>query len=261
MAAHGVVHHANAKQAVPMQLATRRNSGFVLPTMLLEDGHRDELALKCRRWSMYARTTPPSMFKTCLIVLGIVAAASAIPVPGLISDALMVNASSGYNPGAAVAYAKANCNSGQGLCAEFASRSMAAGGAGNPVITWVPDLVDVRPCVTLLNARILHSRSPTVDDQERLENDRVPVLRPRWLRRHLRRDFLRQRPRSLLSRRRPYLPAQPRPLQVVLPSCCFLSVSFASFFLSKLSDPTSHASASFSTSGDWGTHRVYCYGC
>jgi hypothetical protein len=91
-----------------------------------------------------------SMFKSCLIVLGIVAAASAIPVPALISDALMVNVSSGYNPGAAVAYAKANCNSGQGLCAEFASRSMAAGGAGNPVITWVPDLVNVRPCVRLL---------------------------------------------------------------------------------------------------------------
>ena len=84
------------------------------------------------------------MIKICLIVLGFVAAASAIPIPGAISDALMVNASSGYNPGAAVAYAKANCNNGQGLCAEFASRSMAAGGAGNPIITWVPDLVNVR---------------------------------------------------------------------------------------------------------------------
>ena len=84
------------------------------------------------------------MIKICLIVLGFVAAASAIPIPGAISDALMVNASSGYNPGAAVAYAKGNCNNGQGLCAEFASRSMAAGGAGNPIITWVPDLVNVR---------------------------------------------------------------------------------------------------------------------
>jgi hypothetical protein len=90
-----------------------------------------------------------SMFKTCLIVLGLIAAASAISIPGYISDAPMVNVSSGYNPGAAVAYAKANCNSGQGLCAEFASRCMAAGGAGNPVITWVPDLVTVRFCVHL----------------------------------------------------------------------------------------------------------------
>ena len=85
-----------------------------------------------------------SMIKSSLILLGFIAVASAIPIPGPISDALMVNASSGYNPGAAVAYAKANCNSGQGLCAEFASRSMAAGGAGNPIITWVPDLVNVR---------------------------------------------------------------------------------------------------------------------
>ena len=90
------------------------------------------------------------MIKSWFIVLGLIAAASAIPVPALISDAIMVNASSGYNPGAAVTYAKANCGSSQGLCAEFASRSMAAGGAGNPVITWVPDLVTVRRAVALL---------------------------------------------------------------------------------------------------------------
>ena len=84
------------------------------------------------------------MIKSCLVVFSLVAVACAIPIPGPISDASIVNATSGYNPGAAVSYAKANCNSGQGLCAEFASRSMAAGGAGNPIITWVPDLVNVR---------------------------------------------------------------------------------------------------------------------
>ena len=53
-----------------------------------------------------------------------------------------------------------------------------------------------------------------VDDVSRLENDRNPMLRPRWLRRHLRRDFRGQRPRRLLGGRGPHLPAQPRPLQV-----------------------------------------------
>jgi hypothetical protein len=86
------------------------------------------------------------MIKSCFIVLGLIAAAAAIPLPELITDDIMVN-SSAYNPSAAVAYAKANCGSGPGLCAEFASRAMAAGGAGNPVITWVPDLVNVYCCL------------------------------------------------------------------------------------------------------------------
>jgi hypothetical protein len=86
-----------------------------------------------------------SMFKSYLIVLGLIAAAAAIPlnqpVPDIVSDALMFNAFLGaWNPAAAVSYAKTNCGSGPGLCAEFASRAIAAGGAGNPVITWVPTL-------------------------------------------------------------------------------------------------------------------------
>ena len=89
------------------------------------------------------------MIKSYLIVLCLAAAAAAIPlnepVPDIVSDALMFNASLGaWNPAAAVSYAKANCGSGPGLCAEFASRAIAAGGAGNPVITWVPTLQSVR---------------------------------------------------------------------------------------------------------------------
>jgi hypothetical protein len=49
-----------------------------------------------------------------------------------------------------VAYANSNCNGGQGLAAEFVSRAMSAGGAGNPVITWVPDLVKVLLLLLLL---------------------------------------------------------------------------------------------------------------
>jgi hypothetical protein len=82
------------------------------------------------------------MFKSYLIVLGLVAAAVAIPlnqpVPDIVSDALMFNASLGaWNPAAAVSYAKANCGSGPGL-------AIAAGGAGDPVITWVPTLQSTR---------------------------------------------------------------------------------------------------------------------
>jgi hypothetical protein len=96
------------------------------------------------------------MFKSYLIVLGFVAAAAAIPlnepVPDIVSDALMFNASLGaWNPAAAVSYAKANCGSGPGLCAEFASRAIAAGGAGNPVITWVPTLQSVRALFSFCN--------------------------------------------------------------------------------------------------------------
>ncbi len=89
------------------------------------------------------------MLNSCLIVLGFIAAVTAIPlnepIPDIESEALMLNASFGaWNPAAAVSYAKANCGSGPGLCAEFASRAIAAGGAGNPVITWVPTLQSVR---------------------------------------------------------------------------------------------------------------------
>ncbi len=64
----------------------------------------------------------------------------------------MFNASLGaWNPAAAVSYAKANCGSGPGLCAEFASRAIAAGGAGNPVITWVPTLQSVRALFSFCN--------------------------------------------------------------------------------------------------------------
>jgi hypothetical protein len=102
------------------------------------------------------------MFKSYLIVLGLVAAAAAIPlnqpVPDIVSDALMFNASMGaWNPAAAVSYAKANCGSGPGLCAEFASRAIAAGGAGNPVITWVPTLQSVRALFSFTTASALRA--------------------------------------------------------------------------------------------------------
>ena len=96
------------------------------------------------------------MFKLCLIALGLLAAATAIPLPAIDSGDLLPNVSSfdddlllnvssfAYNPTAAVAYARANCASGPGLCAEFASRAMAAGGAGNPIMPRVVDLIAVR---------------------------------------------------------------------------------------------------------------------
>jgi hypothetical protein len=73
------------------------------------------------------------------------------PVSASSINVVWFNASFGaYNHAAAVSYAKANCASGPGLCAEFASRAMAAGGAGNPIITWVPTLQSVRRMVALL---------------------------------------------------------------------------------------------------------------
>jgi hypothetical protein len=45
-----------------------------------------------------------------------------------------------YDPNAAVAYADANWNNGQGECAEFTTRSLRAGNLDIDVITWVPDL-------------------------------------------------------------------------------------------------------------------------
>jgi hypothetical protein len=114
------------------------------------DGHEKWRRAASRHIRNFSLKPPFIMIRSSLILLGLIAAASAVPiVPQPISDAPLFNTSSGYNPGAAVAYAKSNCNSGQGLCAEFASRSMAAGGAGNPVITWVPDLVNVRPCCAM----------------------------------------------------------------------------------------------------------------
>jgi len=206
---------------------------------------------------------PFIMLRCSLIVLGLIAAATAVPInpegPEPISDAPLFNTSSGYNPGAAVAFAKANCGSSQGLCAEFASRSMAAGGAGNPVITWVPDLVSVTAmlrCSHRLTLCAINSRLPAVDGRSRLENDRNAVLRPRRLCRHLRRDVLGQRPRRLLSGRRPHLPAQPRPLQARFMAALILRALCRYLCLA-----SSHVSVSFSTSGNWGKRRVYCKGC
>lgn len=48
---------------------------------------------------------------------------------------------SSYDPSAAVAYADSHWDDGQGLCAEFTSRSLAAGHLGVGVITYVPTLV------------------------------------------------------------------------------------------------------------------------
>lgn len=47
----------------------------------------------------------------------------------------------GYRASAAVAYADANWDDGQGLCAEFASRSLRAGSLDIDVITYVPTLL------------------------------------------------------------------------------------------------------------------------
>lgn len=206
--------------------------------------------------------SPFEMIKSCLILLGLIAAASAMPIqepiPEIVSDALMFNASVGaYNPAAAVSYAKANCASGPGLCAEFASRAMAAGGAGNPIITWVPTLQSVRHIV-FTSAIILHLPYSAVVGQQRLEKHRVRLLRPRRLHRDLRHDVPWHGSRSLLHGRRPHFPAQPLPLQVpvVPPSLHPFVLLFAS-----TEDPTSHAFASCSTSGAWGTRRVYCKGC
>lgn len=49
---------------------------------------------------------------------------------------------SSYDPSSAVAYADSHWNDGQGLCAEFTSRSLRAGNLGIGVITYVPTLVD-----------------------------------------------------------------------------------------------------------------------
>jgi hypothetical protein len=100
------------------------------------------------------------MLKLCLVAIGLLAVATAIPLPAIDSGDLLLNVSSSdddlllnvssfaYNPTAAVAYARANCASGPGLCAEFASRAMAAGGAGNPIMPRVVDLVAVRGIVS-----------------------------------------------------------------------------------------------------------------
>jgi hypothetical protein len=130
------------------------------------------------------------MIKRFLIVLGLIAAATAIPlnepVPDIVSDALLFNASLGaWNPAAAVSYAKANCGSGPGLCAEFASRAIAAGGAGNPVITWVPTLQSVRLPSSLRIPMVCRSRLRTVVSEQRLEKHRIDLLWSSWLHRHL----------------------------------------------------------------------------
>jgi hypothetical protein len=78
------------------------------------------------------------------------------PVPDIVSDALMFNAFLGdWNPAAAVSYAKADCGSGPGLCAEFAIRAIAAGGAVNPFITWAPTLQLVRALFSFTTASAL----------------------------------------------------------------------------------------------------------
>lgn len=46
-----------------------------------------------------------------------------------------------YSPSSAVTYADAHWNDGQGLCSEFTSRSLRAGGLGISVIPYVPNLV------------------------------------------------------------------------------------------------------------------------
>jgi hypothetical protein len=167
------------------------------------------------------------MIKLCLIVLSILAAAAAIPLPSIDSDDLMFNASidsddlmfnassSAYNPSAAVAYARANCASGPGLCAEFASRAMAAGGAGNPIMPRVVDLIAVsRVASPRARARLMRA---AVDDSQRLEDDRLCVLRPPRRHCHLRHHPRRQQSRSILHGWRSHLTAQPLPLQVPIP--------------------------------------------
>ena len=200
------------------------------------------------------------MFKNWFIVLGLIAAASAVPIhepiPEIVSDALMFNASVGaWNPAAAVSYAKANCGSGPGLCAEFASRAIAAGGAGNPVITWVPTLQSVRRRVSLLRCAT-----------------HVP---PQWLVNNGWRNIgsaccgpagsiviYDTTPKGmdhaafsmgggLISQHNPYR-CRCRNLFVVL---------LFTLIEGSISIKQSHAFASCSTSGAWGTRRVYCKGC
>lgn len=45
-----------------------------------------------------------------------------------------------YTPGTAVAYAGKHWNDGVGLCSEFTSKALRAGGLDIPVLPWVPDL-------------------------------------------------------------------------------------------------------------------------
>jgi hypothetical protein len=59
---------------------------------------------------------------------------------------------------------------------------------------------------------------PSVDESQRLEDDRLRVLWPPRSHCHLRHHPRRQQPRSILHGRRAYLPAQPLPLQVRLPT-------------------------------------------
>jgi len=49
---------------------------------------------------------------------------------------------SSYGPAAAVTYADSHWNNGVGLCAEFVSRSLRAGGLDVAVAAWVPNMVD-----------------------------------------------------------------------------------------------------------------------
>lgn len=69
-----------------------------------------------------------------LVVVACSAATTSSSSVGALSQA-------GYDPSLAVAYADANWDNGEGLCAEFTSRSLMAGNLGIGVITYVPTLV------------------------------------------------------------------------------------------------------------------------
>ena len=219
------------------------------------------------------------MIKVCLIALGLLAAATAIPLPPIDYNDLLLNisssdndlllniSSSAYNPTAAVAYARANCASGPGLCAEFASRAMAAGGAGNPIMPRVVDLIAVRAHgVATRSCFTTFTHAPhAVDESQRLEDDRLHLLRATRSHSHLRHDPRRQQPRGILHGRRTDLPAQPLPLQVAappffIPSPNPIFLSFLSFCL-RVCLALSRPSRPRSTNGAWGNRRVFCRTC
>lgn len=76
--------------------------------------------------------------KLCLITSTVLALGCSANVQSSASNML----TSSYVASDAVAYADSHWNDGQGLCAEFTSRSLIAGHLGIGVITYVPTLVD-----------------------------------------------------------------------------------------------------------------------
>ncbi len=92
------------------------------------------------------RAVPRQLITRCLFTICVAGCTlSASPTPPTAatgSTAAAELATFGYQPSAAVDYADAHWDDGQGLCAEFTSRSLRAGSLNISVITYVPTLVD-----------------------------------------------------------------------------------------------------------------------